>query len=357
MARVPPHLTAHEDTYEDDPRAAALEWFEDAKYGLFLHYGLYSLLGNHEWVQYRERIPPAEYAQLREYFTAEGFDAEAVVDLAADAGMEYVTLTSKHHEGFCLFDSAQTTYTSVAAPCGRDLVGELAEACQARGLGLFLYYSVGVDWFHPHAPNREEWGDPARPDYEERPGQYADAGHDLDLYLDYARAQVAELCSEYGPIAGVWFDPAVFSTQPGKPGWDPEPFDLPALYETVRDLQSHALVSYKDGVTGTEDFLAPELYYEERGEEAERPGEVCATTVPGPDYEDEVGHSWGYLKEAAGKHVDADDVWDLLAETRAQGHNLLLNTPPLPDGSIDPEDAATLREVGERLGTEGFPGA
>jgi alpha-L-fucosidase len=353
MPSTPAYLSEYESTYKSDPRAAAVEWFEDAKYGLFLHYGLYSLLGNHEWVQYDETIPPAEYARLQGYFTAENFDAEAIVEFAQDAGMGYINVTTKHHDGFCLFDTDQTSYKSTAAPAGRDLVGELAAACHDAGLGLFCYYSVGVDWAHPHAPNREDWGRPARPDYDERPGNYADAGHDLNRYRSYVEAQCRELL-EYEP-AGIWFDPAVFSTQPGKAGWDPDPFDLPALYETIREAREETLISFKDGVTGSEDFVAPELYYESHREELDKPGEVCACMLPSEEYEDEIRHSWGYMKAAEGKHKTESEVWDLLRETRSKGYNLLLNTGPLPDGSLDPKDTKALRRVGDRIADGGFP--
>jgi len=354
VTSVPPHLDDDESIGDQSLRRAAVEWFEDADYGLFLHYGLYSILGNHEWVQYDESIPPAEYARLQEHFTAENFDAEAIAAFARDAGMEYVTLTTKHHDGFCLFDTDRTTYKSTEAPAGRDLVGELAEACHDAGLGFFCYYSIGVDWAHPHAPNREDWGEPARPDYDGRPGCYAGVGHDLSRYREYVEAQCLELL-EYDP-AGIWFDPAVFSTQPGKMGWDPEPFDLPALYETIRTERPGTLISYKDGVTGTEDFLAPELYYDSHGEDLDKPGEVCACMVPAEEYEDEIRHSWGYLVEAEGKHKTEAEVWDLLRETHSKGYNLLLNTGPLPDGSLDREDTEVLRAVGDRLDDEGFPG-
>jgi len=354
VSSPPAYLEGYESTYEDHPRQAATEWFDDADYGLFLHYGLYSLLGNHEWVQYNEEIPPEEYALLQQNFTAEGFDAEAIVELAQNASMEYVNLTTKHHDGFCLFDTAETTYKSTEAPAGRDLVGELAEACHDVGLGFFCYYSVGVDWRHPHAPNREEWGDPARPDYDDRPDIYADAGHDLSQYREYVEAQCLELL-EYDPT-GIWFDPAVFSTQPGKAGWDPEPFDLPDLYETIRNERPETLISFKDGVTGTEDFVAPELYYDSHREELDKPGEVCACMLPSEEYEDEVRHSWGYLATAEGKHKTEAEVWDLLRETRTKGYNLLLNTGPLPNGSLDPEDTEVLRAVGDRIDSEGMPG-
>jgi alpha-L-fucosidase len=350
MTPIPTYLSGYEEQYANDPRNAALEWFREANYGLFLHYGLYSLLGEHEWAQEIQCIPPGEYGVLQEYFTAEHFDAEAIVELAQDAGMSYVNLTTKHHEGFCLFDSDQTSFTSVEAPAGRDLVGELAEACQDAGLGLFLYYSHGVDWRHPHAPNNEEWGSPARPAYDEKPGIYAGAGHDLDRYLAYVEAQVVELLENYGPIAGMWFD--LHSV----PSRNPERLNLPDLYDTIRSIQPQTLISYKYGITGTEDFLAPEHDSEEG---SEKPTEVCTTMIPGSDYEDELdlekAVSWGHHAAARGKHKDAGEVWDALCRANRDGHNLLLNTGPLPDGSIDPEDAAVFRAVGERIRTEGYP--
>jgi alpha-L-fucosidase len=126
-------------------------------------------------------------------------------------------------------------------------------------------------------------GDPARPAYDERPRSYADAGHDLAEYLEYVREQCLELLT-YDP-AGIWFDPAVFSSQPGKPGWDPGPFDFPDLYETIRDARPETLISYKDGVTGTEDFVVPELYYDSHREGLDKPGEVCACMLPAEEYE------------------------------------------------------------------------
>lgn len=342
---IPSYLDGYEDIYADNPREAALEWFQDANYGLFIHYGLYSLLGNHEWVQYNERIPPAEYALLQDYFTAENFDAERIVELAQDSEMEYINITTKHHDSFCLWDSDKTSFTSVEAPAGRDLVSELAEACHDAGLGLFLYYSHGRDWRHPHAPNNDEWGGSARPEYDERPGIYADAGHDLKEYRDFVKDQINELL-EYDP-AGIWFD-----------GWslpqeDPEAFNLSELYTMIREAHPAALVSYKWGLTGTEDFVAPE--HESTDEDVEKPTEICTTMIPSTEYRDEIGVSWGHLAEAEGKHKDADEVWTALGEATRHDHNLLLNTGPLPDGSIDPEDESVLREVGARIRDQGFP--
>jgi len=186
MKRVPSYLSEDVDQYGTDPRAAATQWFIDAKYGLFVHYGLYSLLGRHEWVQLRERIPVREYEKLKDRFTAARFDAEALADFAVDCGMRYVVFTTRHHESFCLFDTKATDFNSVNSPARRDLVAEMADACANRELGLCLYYSHGRDWCHPHAPNNDRWGNSARPPYDPPEPAYAYGDeHDLQVYLDF----------------------------------------------------------------------------------------------------------------------------------------------------------------------------
>ena len=204
---VPTYLKGYTALYRDNPRAAALQWFREAKFGLFLHYGLYSLLKDHEWVQFRRKMPVAEYAKLKEQFTADKFDANAITDLALAAQMRYVNLTTRHHDSFCLFASKQTDFNSVTSPAKRDLVGELAAACRQKGLGLCLYYSHGRDWRHPHAPNNDRWGGSARPAYDPPEPTYAyGQEHDLQKYLDFVTAQVTELLTHYGPIAAIWLD-------------------------------------------------------------------------------------------------------------------------------------------------------
>ena len=169
---VPRHLSNFRKSYLKNPNRASLEWFTHAEFGLFLHYGLFSLLegfwkGEHvrpaEWVQYRGLIPVKEYEKLARRFTAEHFDADHITDMALEAGMKYVNITSRHHDSFCLFESKYTDFSSVNSAAKRDLVGELAEQCQRKGLGLFLYYSHGRDWRHPHAPSNL-WSK-ARPEY------------------------------------------------------------------------------------------------------------------------------------------------------------------------------------------------
>jgi len=339
MTTVPSYLAGYEDLYAEDPRQAALTWFRDAKYGLFLHYGLYSLLGRHEWVQFREKIPVSEYEKLKDDFTAENFDADYIADFALECGMKYVNITTRHHDSFCLFETQQTDFNSVNSPCGRDLVGELAEACAARGLGLCLYYSHGRDWRHPHAPNNDEWGGSARPDYDPPEPSYAYGDdHDLSIYLDFMRAQIEELLTGYGPLAAIWLDGIAVPLS-----GDPSAFRCQELYDFIHATQPQVLVSYKQGLLGTEDFVAPE---HKAVDSAGKPGEICTTMTP---------RSWGYLAEAAGNHLSIKQVWEKLREAGRANCNLLLNTGPLPDGSIDPEDEAVLRQVGERLREEHFP--
>ncbi|MFC1454421.1 alpha-L-fucosidase [Verrucomicrobiota bacterium] len=350
---TPNYLRGHEELYATEPRRAALAWFKQVRYGLFLHYGLYSLLGEHEWGQRIDKIPVSEYENLANDFKADRFDADAIADLAVDAGMKYVNLTTRHHESFCLFKTKETSFNTLNTPCGRDLVGELADACDRRGLGLCLYYSHGRDWRHPHAPNNDEWGGSARPEYDPPEPSYAygDA-HDLQEYLDFMTRQITELLTQYGPIASIWLDGIAVPLS-----GQTDAFRCQDLYDHIHGLQPQVLVSYKQGVTGTEDYFAPEHSVPRNGEDAKKRGkigghpnntiEVCTTMCP---------DSWGYKRDKAGQHLNEEQVWARLNEACMEGNNLLLNTAPLPDGSLDPEDVTVLRNVGERLRREGFPG-
>jgi alpha-L-fucosidase len=350
---TPSYLRDYSDLYKKDPREAARAWFRDARYGLFLHYGLYSLLGRHEWVQFKETIPVAEYAKLADQFTADKFDAMAIAEFAKAAGMKYVNLTTRHHDGFCLFNSAGWEFNSANSPAQRDLVGELAVACEVHGLGLCLYYSHGRDWKHPHAPNNDEWGGNARPKYDPQEATYAYGDeHDLQHYLDFMSDQIHQLLTNYGPVAAIWLDGIAVPLS-----GDRAKFRCQELYDLVHSLQPQVLVSYKQGLLGTEDFFAPEHHVPKADEAAHRVGElgdvagklleVCTTMAPG---------SWGYKKDTGGKHLSEDEVLEKLRQTNADGANLLLNTGPLPDGSLDKEDVKTLLAVGKRLEQEGFPG-
>lgn len=349
---VPSYLDDYRASYTDNPRQAAGDWFRDAKFGLFMHYGLYSLLGRGEWVMLRERIPVAEYTKLQDDFTARNFDVDFITDLALDAGMKYINLTSRHHDGFCLFETNQHDYHSVAAPAHRDIIGNLAEACHEKGLGLFLYYSYAADWWHPYFYAREAGWANARPAYDQPQPQYKWAkDEDFRVYIDYVHAQLRELLTNYGPIAGVWFDPIMgFYNRP-------DLFPTEETYGLVRSLQPQVLISFKQGANGTEDFAAPERSGHSLAERLQNPAhrevaakawesnknkhnEICDTLQPSV---------WGYKKADDSRHLDADEVIKRLDSAWAGDCNLLMNTGPLPDGSIHPDDVKTLREVGRRL--------
>ncbi len=346
-AGIPSYLSEYQDQYKDDPRAANLAWFKEAKFGLFLHYGLYAQLGKGEWVQLRDTIPVSEYSKLVDTFTAAGFDPEEITETALSAGMKYITITSKHHDGFCLFKTKATEFNSVNSPAGRDLIGELYKACEDKGLGLFLYYSYGADWKHPYFLSREDGWRASRPAYKEPQPEYLyEKPEEFNIYVEYVHQQLKELLTQYPNIAGIWFDPimGVYS--------NPGAFPIDSSYALVRSLSSHALISFKQGANGEEDFMAPErsgtarvgnqfevarLAYEKN---KDKPKEICTTLQP---------HAWGYKESDDGSHKTVEQVLEMLRNADEMGANLLLNIGPLPDGSLPNEDILTLQEVGRIL--------
>jgi len=344
---IPAYLSNYSEQFQDDPRATNLEWFKDADYGMFIHYGLYSLLEKGEWVQLRDTIPVAEYARLKDRFTASDFNADQITDLAVKGGMKYITITSKHHDGFCLFETKSTDFMVLNSPCGRDLIKELYEACERKGLALFLYYSYGADWKHPYFYPREAGWKHARPAYKEPQPEYKyEKKADFKIYVDFVHAQITELFTQYPHIAGIWFDPIMgyYSR--------PDLFPIDSTYALVRSLSPHALISFKQGANGTEDFMAPERGGSARvGEQFEvarkvyelnkdKPREICNTLQP---------HAWGYNKQHDGNHKTAEDILQMLSDAEAIKANLLLNVGPKGDGSFPQEDIQALLEAGESI--------
>ncbi len=339
---VPSYLKGYETLYQTDPRAAATQWFRDTKFGLFIHYGLYSQLGKGEWVMLNDKIPVAEYAKLKDTFNPEKFDADFITDLALEAEMKYINITTRHHDCFCLFETKQTDFNSLNSPAKRDLIAELADACRDKGLGLCLYYSHGRDWTHPHAPNNDQWGGSARPQYDTPDPAYATGkDHDLNKYLDFMSAQVTELLTQYGPVASIWLDGIGVPISRGPQA--KLKFKCQELYDLVHSLQPQVLVSYKQGLHGTEDYFAPEHKVVANADN--KPMEICTTLQNG---------GWGWKKNAT--HLKPDAAMNKLKVAREGNANLLLNTGPLPDGSIHPSDIKTLREMGRRIRANGFPG-
>lgn len=340
-AVVPPHLRGFGEQFRTNPRQSALAWFRDAKFGLFIHYGLYSLDGIHPFEQHRLKIPVATYEKKATRFIADRFDAGALCDLALEAQMKYITLVTKHCDGFCLWDSKHTPFNSVRSAAGRDFVAEIVEACNARDLGFFAFYEYGFEWHHPHGPRKRDFPTAITevPYPSPEPAYAHGAEYDLNRYIDYAHAQIEELLTRYGPIAGIWLDGVAVPLS-----GDRSRFRCQELYDKIHHLQPHALVSFKHGVTGTEDFYAPERFQLQHLKPGDRkPAELCESLNP----------SWGYVKTEA--HHDAEWVMPRLAFAHEKQMNYLLNVGPLPGGSLLPADATTLREIGRRIHEQGWP--
>jgi alpha-L-fucosidase len=357
---VPSYLNGYDKLYRTNPHAASLKWFEDAKFGMFIHYGLYSIPARGEWVMYRENIHVEEYSKLKEQFTAEQFDAEAIADLAVEAGMKYINITTRHHDSFCLFNTKETDFNSVNSPANRDLVAELAAACEKRELGLFLYYSYGVDWRHPYAPSNETGIKCARPNYAEtEPTYLGTSDEDVRHYVTFMHKQITELLTNYGSVAGIWFDliSACY--------YRPDLLPVQETYDLIRSIQPHCLISFKQGFTGNEDFMSQEVEFvplkhrltksgapTEAIELSERVwqqhvhkwNEVCTIMQ---------NKGWGYVKGAS--HISVDDAMKLLAVTHGKRCNLLLNIAPMGDGALQQVEVDILREVGRRIAADGFP--
>jgi alpha-L-fucosidase len=335
---IPSYLKNYAALYKKDPRAAALQWFKEAKFGLFIHYGLYSIPGHGEWVQLREKIPVADYARLKDQFRADKFDADMITDMALEAGMKYINLTTRHHDSFCLWDTKYSDFKSTNSPAKRDLVGEMATQCRKKGLAFFMYYSHGRDWKHPHAPNNDEWKNSARPAYDPPDPAYKyGSEHHLELYVEFMNNQIKELLGNYGPVAGIWLDGRTVLLSR-----DNSVFHVQELYDMVHAAQPQVLVSYKNGLLGTEDFMAPERDW--KGDKR-KPLELCDTMQPG---------DWGYVKADDGKHKSADQVIQMLRTAAGYPANLLLNIGPLPSGAVHPEDVKAFKEVGKRIREQGW---
>jgi alpha-L-fucosidase len=321
-------------TTEGGANAEARRWFQDAKFGLFVHWGVYSLLGKGEWVMNNDKLPIVEYEKLPPRFNPTKFDAEEWARLAKAAGVRYITITSKHHDGFCMYDSKLTNYDIVdASPYGKDPMKGLADACHRQGIKLFFYYSL-LDWHHPDYFPRGKTG--------QHTGR-EDKG-DWKAYVAYYQGQVRELCTNYGEIGGLWFD-----------GWWDRPeadWDLDGTYRIIHELQPGALVGNNHHVSPFpgEDFQMFEqdlpgensAGFNKADVSGGLPLETCLT----------MNQSWGY--NARDDHFKSpEQIIHALLGAAGRGANLLLNVGPRPDGTIGPEFVERLRKVGQWLETHG----
>lgn len=335
---VPKHLKEYAELYAKNPMAASQQWFRDAKYGLFLHYGIYSLMEAGEWVLYRKQVPLKEYDKLVDRFTAKNFDPDKITDIALEGGMKYVTLTSRHHDSFCMFDTKHSDYKSTNSPCKRDFIGEMVEQCNKKGLAFFPYYSYGRDWRHPHAPFGGKLKQ-FRAEGKLLP-EKTDKPYDMKIYEKFVNDQVSELLTNYGDIAGIWFD------APPEISSNLDVFTPQATYDMIHGLQAHAMISAKWGITGTEDFYAPEFHQffsHYKKMKRDIPFEIC----------DNLGSGWGWSAKYKNR-----GLWHLRRQLQSAAFwnsNLLINSGPRPDGSLFEGDVKVIRKMGKEIETKGFP--
>jgi len=312
-----------------------LTWFQDARFGMFIHWGLYSILGKQEWIMHTDAIPVAEYEKLVPQFNPVKFNADEWASVAADAGQKYIVITSRHHDGFSMYDTALSPYKVTNTPFKRDPLRELADACARRNVKLGFYVSL-MDWHHPAYRFRKE------------------SGLAWQDYLGFLHGQVRELCTQYGEVACIWFDghwPAnVYddSNRYFEPGGS---FEYEKLYDMIHTLQPDAVIENNR-------HRAPLPGEDLQGFEQDLPGEnttgfnetqifglpiqVCMT----------INEHWGWSRDD-NNTKSVRRLVHVLARSASVGGNLLLNVGPTPEGEIVPLHAERLRGVGRWLENNG----
>lgn len=296
---------------QDATRAQRMKWWHEAKFGMFIHWGLYSVLGRHEWVMENEAIPVAEYEQLARQFKPKPNAARDWAKLARRAGMKYMVMTTKHHEGFCLFDTKLTNYCAPKQGPGRDLVREYVDAARAEGLRFGFYHSL-MDWHHP---------DGARCLQDQAARQ---------RFVAYIHGQIRELLTNYGKVDVLWYDvPWPLEAD----GWESE-----KMNQMVFQLQPEIIVNNRNKLPG--DFSTPEQRIQ--AEEGSRSWESCMT----------MNDSWGYQASDDAWKTPKQVVRNLITCAR-DGGNYLLNIGPKPDGSIPEESVRILTSVGQWMDRNG----
>jgi alpha-L-fucosidase len=303
-------------------KTARMKWWTDARFGMFIHWGLYALPARHEWVKNRERLTNDQYQKYFDNFNPDLFNPKEWAKMAREAGMKYVVITAKHHEGFCLWDSKFTDYKATNTPFGRDILKEYVEAFRAEGLKVGFYYSL-IDWHHP-----DYTIDRNHPQRQTSDSAYVrlNKGKDMSKYREYMKNEVRELLTNYGEISIIWFD---FSF-PGKNGKGHDDWDSENLLKLARSLQPGIIVDdrldLKD-VEGGWDFTTPEQYKVDKWPEYNGrrvPWETCQT----------FSGSWGYYRDET-SWKSPSQLIELLIESVSKGGNVLLNVGPTARGQFD----------------------
>ena len=334
-------------TFDRREYESRMRWFLDARFGMFIHWGLYAIPARGEWVRSSEEMPEEEYMKYFYEFDPKAFDAKAWAKAAKAAGMKYIILTAKHHDGFCLFDTRTTDFKSTNTKLGRDIVREFVDAARAEGLKVGLYYSL-IDWHHKDFPHYGDRQHPMR-----NHAEYSNENRNFDIYLDYMHAQVKELCSNYGRIDILWFD---FSYDDMRA----EKWRASRLVDMVRTLQPGIILNNRLECSGEGfgslaqgrpaayhgDFVSPEKIVPPYGlfDPEGRPvyWEVCAT----------MNRNWGYCG-TDNYYKSAEMLQKKLVECVSKGGNFLLNVGPDANGSIPQKALDILNKIGRWVDVNG----
>jgi len=301
-------------------------WFRHDRFGMFIHWGLYAMPARHEWIKTREKIPESHYDLYFKYFNPDLFDPKEWARRAKEAGMKYAVFTTKHHEGFCMFDSAYTDYKCTNTPAGRDLTREFVDAFRAEGLRVGFYYSL-IDWHHPEFPI-----DMLHPRRDDPDAFEQSKGRDMSKYAQYMRDQVTELLTNYGKIDIMWFDFSYsWNNGTGDKSWmkgkGKDDWEAEKLIETARKLQPHIIIDNRTELE--QDLWTPEQYqplewlrHKETGELVT--WEACQT----------FSGSWGYHRDES-TWKSPEMLIRMLVNTVSLGGNLLMNVGPTARGYLD----------------------
>jgi alpha-L-fucosidase len=318
----------------EDQKKERMAWWVNDRFGMFIHWGLYALPARHEWVKNQERLTNEDYQKYFDNFNPDLYNPREWAKMAKAAGMKYAVITTKHHEGFCLFDSKFTDYKAPNTACGKDLLKEWVEAFRAEGLKIGFYYSL-IDWHHPDFTI-----DKVHPQRTDDKAKLAELNKNRDMskYREYLHNQVRELLTNYGKVDMLWLD---FS-YPGENGKGHQDWDSEKLIKMVRQLQPGILVNdrldlkdYEDGW----DFTTPEQYKVSKWPEVNGKKvawETCQT----------FSGSWGYYRDE-NTWKDVKQLLGLLIESVSKGGNLLLNVGPTARGMFDERANKALNAMGE----------
>ena len=317
----------------EEQKKERMAWWVNDRFGMFIHWGLYALPARHEWIKNQEKITTEDYQKYFDNFNPDLYNPREWAKMAKAAGMKYAVITTKHHEGFCLFDSKYTDYKSINTACGKDLLKEWVEAFRAEGLKIGFYYSL-IDWHHPDFT--VDKNHPQRTDDQAKLAEL-NKNRNMNKYREYLHNQVRELLTNYGKVDLLWLD---FS-YPGENGKGHNDWDSEKLIKMVRQLQPGILVNDRLDLKDYEDawdFTTPEQYKVSKWPEVNGkkvPWETCQT----------FSGSWGYFRD---EHTwkDTKQLLVLLIESVSKGGNLLLNVGPTARGVFDERAEKALGSMG-----------